>query len=77
MDYGLFFTQVGLCILAILAAILFLVLAFKKSPMVLVVLVFFFIVLIFSANDIWVVLFFWFICAVITWVVMKVAKYRQ
>ena len=69
--YGLFFTQTGLYILAATAVILFLVLAFKKSPAALVVLLVSGSILIFSAHDIWAVLFFWFISAIITWVALN------
>lgn len=75
--YGLFFTQTGLYILAATAVFLFLVLAFKKSPAALVVVLVSGSILIFSAHDVWAVLFFWFISAIITWVVLKVARYRQ
>lgn len=75
--YGLFFTHGGLYILGASAAILFLVLASKKSPLALVVLFLSASALIFSAHDIWAVLFFWFVSAIITWVILKVARYRQ
>lgn len=75
--YWLFFTETGLYILATSTAIMFLVLAFKKSPLALVVLFVSASALIFSAHDIWAVLFFWFVSAIISWVAMKVARYRQ